>query len=298
MIYTVTLNPSLDYTVWTRNFSAGRINRTEDEKIYPGGKGINVSVVLKNLGFDSLALGFCAGFTGAEIKRLLSELGCMEDFIDIPGKTSRINIKLKSDTETEINARGPRIPESAVGELFSKIEKISDGDILILAGSIPAGLPADLYMLILERLREKNVRTVVDASGELLLNTLNYRPFLIKPNLDELCEVCNRNLTSKEEIVSAAKELQIRGAQNVLVSLAGDGAILVCENGEVLSALPPSGKVVNSVGAGDSMVAGFIAGFLSKEDYSVAFKLALCAGSASAFNEWLATKEDILKLLE
>ena len=298
MIYTVTLNPSLDYTVWTRNFSAGRINRTDEEKIYPGGKGINVSVVLKNLGFDSLALGFCAGFTGAEIKRLLAERGCSEEFIDIPGGTSRINVKLKSDTETEINARGPKIPASAVDALFSKIEKISDGDILILAGSIPAGLPEDLYMLILERIREKNVRTVVDASGELLLSALKYRPFLIKPNLDELREVCGCDVTSKEEIVSAAKELQMRGACNVLVSLAGDGAILVCENGEVLSALPPAGKVINSVGAGDSMVAGFIAGFLSGGSYSEAFNLALCAGSASAFNEWLAEKEDILKLLE
>ncbi len=298
MIYTVTLNPSLDYTVWTSNFSQGRINRTESEKIYPGGKGINVSVILKNLGFESLALGFSAGFTGAEIARLLSEYGCASDFIDIPGGVSRINVKLKSDTETEINARGPEIPAAAIDALFSKIDKISDGDVLVLAGSIPSGLPEDLYMLILERVHGKDVRTVVDASGALLLNSLKYRPFLIKPNLDELGEVCGKKLSTKEEIISAAQELKERGARNVLVSLAGDGAILISESGEVISSLPPSGKVINSVGAGDSMVAGFIAGFLSAGSYSDAFKLALCAGSASAFNEWLASKEDILRLLE
>lgn len=298
MIYTVTLNPSLDYTVWVNEFSTGRINRTEIEKIYPGGKGINVSVILKNLGFDSLSLGFSAGFTGAEIKKLMSALGCASDFIDIPGETSRINIKLKSGAETEINARGPKIPSSALDLLFSKIKELSDGDTLILAGSIPAGLPEDLYMRILELISGKNIRTIVDASGKLLLNALKFRPFLIKPNLAELSEVSGKELSSKDEIISAAKELFLMGAENVLVSMAADGAILVCGNGEVFASLPPRGKVINSVGAGDSMVAGFIAGFLSTGSYADAFRLALCAGSASAFNEWLASKEDILRLLE
>jgi len=298
MIYTLTLNPSLDYTVWTREFLVGRINRTECEKLYPGGKGINVSAVLKTLGYSSINLGFIAGFTGDEIKRLTEEFGCKCDFIRVENGVSRINVKLKAQEETEINGRGPEITSYDVKLLSEQLENLSTGDFLVLAGSIPASLPQDFYMQILKMLDGKGVKTIVDASGSSLVTALKYRPFLIKPNVHELGDALGRCLGSNSEIISAAKELQALGAQNILVSMAGDGAIFIDADGNVTCSAAPRGQVVNSVGAGDSMVAGFIAGFLESGDYSHAFKLGLAAGSASAFNEWLAPKEDILMLLK
>ncbi len=296
MIYTVTLNPSLDYTVWADGFSSGVINRTKREKIYPGGKGINVSVILKKLGFESTALGFCAGFTGAEIKRLLDELNCTADFINVQGGISRINVKVKSETETEINGSGPQISQAELEELMAKTDCAGEGDFLVLAGSIPASLPKDLYCKILKRIEGKGVYTVVDAEGELLKSTLPCRPFLIKPNLNELEGIYGAKIESDEEIAVAALKLREMGARNVLVSLAGDGALLLDEYGKLHRGAAHKGKVINSVGAGDSMVAGFIAGYINTRDYHTALELGLAAGSASAFNEWLASKEDILKL--
>ena len=297
MIYTVTFNPSLDYIVQVKDFAPGKVNRTEREEIFPGGKGINVSIVLKNLGFDTRALGFTAGFTGREIARLVNAFGCDTDFIDIPQGLSRINIKLKSDQESEINGQGPDISSEKLDALFEKLDALEDGDILILAGSIPNTLPEDVYERILDRLHGKEIRTVVDATCELLLNVLKYRPFLIKPNHIELGEMFGVELNNGDEIIERGRELQTKGARNVLVSMAGDGAILICENGAVLQSAPPKGAVVNSVGAGDSMVAGFLAGFLERGDYRHAFRMGIAAGSASAFQEWLATKQDILSLL-
>ena len=296
MIYTVTLNPSLDYTVWTDGFSSGAINRTKSEKIYPGGKGINVSVVLKNLGFESTALGFCAGFTGAEIKRLLAENNCVSEFIDVKNGLSRINVKIKSDKETEINGMGPKISDEELEALMEKTDRAAAGDFLVLAGSIPATLPKNLYCKILKRLEGKGVLAVVDAEGELLKSTLPCKPFLIKPNLSELEGIYGKKIQSEEEIAIAAMELKEMGAVNVLVSLAGDGALLLDEHGKLHRGCAHKGQLINSVGAGDSMVAGFIAGYTETGDYQKALELGLASGSASAFDEWLASKEDILKL--
>lgn len=298
MIYTVTFNPALDYVVRMKDFTLGQVNRTRSEEIYPGGKGINVSIVLKNLGIDSRALGFTAGFTGEQIRQMVEAFGCKADFIEVPKGLSRINIKIKAGEETEINGQGPEITPKDLQILYEKLEQLSGDDILVLAGSIPDTLPSDIYEVILRRLSAKEIRSVVDATGDLLRNVLKYRPFLIKPNHHELGEMFDTELHGKEEIVCCAKKLQQMGARNVLISMAGEGAVLLDETGGVSHSLPPEGNVVNSVGAGDSMVAGFLAGYLEKQDYQHAFQMGLCTGSASAFSEWLAVREDVLKLIK
>ena len=297
MIYTVTLNPSLDYVVQVDNMALGSINRTKSEKIFPGGKGVNVSVVLSNLGLQNKVLGFTAGFTGVQLENSLQKYGCDTDFIHLDTGFTRINMKIYSNQESEINGQGPMIPSDALTSLYQKLENLQEQDILILAGSVPNTLPTDIYQRILKRLQGKGIRFVVDASKDLLRSVLPYRPFLIKPNHHELGELFNTTLETDEAIIEHAKKLQELGATNVLVSMAGNGAILVTENNEIFKELPPQGMVVNSVGAGDSMVAGFLAGYLQTNNYSKALKLGIAAGSATAFTSWLATKEDIMKFM-
>ena len=298
MIYTVTFNPSLDYIVSVDNFTLGRVNRTRKEIIYPGGKGINVSMVLQNLGYQSCALGFMAGFTGREIARLLEVNGVESDFIHVDEGLSRINVKLRSNEESEINGQGPAIKKRDIAFLYEKLDRIQDGDILVLAGSIPEVMPDDIYMDIMRYLQTKDVRIVVDATKDLLVNVLPYHPFLIKPNNHELGEIFGVELKTTEEIVTCAKKLQEKGARNVLISMAGDGAILLTEDGQIFQSLPPKGKVLNSVGAGDSMVAGFLAGYLENQDYEYAFYMGVCTGSASAFSESLATRDEVVELMK
>jgi len=298
MIYTVTFNPSLDYVVTVKDFQVGMTNRTESEKLLPGGKGINISIVLKNLGIENTALGFVAGFTGKEIVRRVEELGVNAEFIELCDGVSRINLKLQSIEGTEINGAGPDISKKQAEELSERIDRLQSGDILCLAGSIPKSMPSDSYQRILERLRNKDVLTVVDATKDLLTKVLEYRPFLIKPNNHELGELFGVTLETREEVVAYGKRLQEQGARNVLVSLSGEGAVLIAENGQVFSAPAPKGRLVNGVGAGDSMVAGFLAGWLEKQEYQHAFEMGLAAGSASAFSEELATKEEIMTVLK
>jgi 1-phosphofructokinase len=298
MIYTVTFNPSLDYIVTVKDFKQGVVNRTDEEIIFPGGKGINVSIVLKNLGFDSVALGFTAGFTGVEIAEKVKEHGCKTDFIHVNSGISRINVKLKSDEESEINGQGPMISKEALDKLMTKLDQLNEEDILVLAGSIPSSLPEDIYENILKRLESQKIRVVVDATKDLLLNVLKYHPFLIKPNNHELGEMFGVVLNTNEEIIAHAKKLKDMGARNVLISMAGDGAIFITEDDQVHVCKAPKGKVVNSVGAGDSMVAGFLAGYLETNDLLKAFKMGVATGSASAFSEELAKKEEVQKLLE
>ncbi|MDD6215402.1 MAG: 1-phosphofructokinase [Roseburia sp.] len=298
MIYTVTFNPSLDYIVTVKDFTCGVVNRTCDEIIYPGGKGINVSMVLKNLGYENTALGFLSGFTGEKIQALLKEKGVATDFIPVETGMSRINVKLRSNEETEINGQGPKIEEKHIQELYRKLDELKDGDVLVLAGSIPDVMPGSMYMDIMKHLSDRKLKIVVDATKDLLVNVLEYHPFLIKPNNHELGEIFNVTLEKKDEVVEYAKRLQGKGARNVLVSMAGEGAVLVTENGEVYKADAPKGILKNSVGAGDSMVAGFLAGYLEKENYKDAFAMGVCTGSASAFSEELATKEEVAALLE
>lgn len=297
MIYTVTFNPSLDYIVSVPGFRTGMVNRTSQEIIYPGGKGINVSIVLKNLGFDNTAFGFTAGFTGEEVKRKLEAQGITTDFITIKEGLTRINVKLRSDEESEINGQGPSIHDKDIMLLNTKLDSLKEGDILVLAGSIPASIPDTIYMTIMERLEQKKIKIVVDATRDLLVNVLKYHPFLIKPNRHELGEIFDLELDSVPEIVVYAKKLMEMGAQNVLVSMAGDGAVLITEKGETYYSEAPVGTLRNSVGAGDSMVAGFIAGYLENRDYKEAFKMGVCTGSASAFSEKLATREEVIKIL-
>ena len=297
MIYTVTFSPSLDYIVTVEKLTLGRVNRTENEIIFPGGKGINVSIVLKNLGVESTVLGFIAGFTGEKIRKELSALGCKDAFIEIEHGWSRINMKVRSDEESEINGQGPVIDAQAMKELYAQLDKLEEDDILVLAGSIPNTMPSTVYSDIMEYLEGRKVNIVVDATKDLLVNVLKYHPFLIKPNNHELEEISGTQLKSNEEIIQYAKELQKIGARNVLVSMAGDGAILVAEDGNVYESEAPKGEVVNSVGAGDSMVAGFVAGYLATEDYKQAFKMGIAAGSASAFSEELAKKEEVEAIL-
>lgn len=298
MIYTVTFNPSLDYVVKVPGFAVGAINRTAEEKIYPGGKGVNVSLVLKNLGLASRILGFKAGFSGAEIERLARAAGCDCDFIEISEGYSRINTKISGTPETAINGQGPRIGAEQLAALLQKLQRLQQGDVLVLAGSIPNTLPDDVYEQILGLLDGRGISTVVDATGELVLKVLKYHPFLIKPNHAELGEFFGLEpLQSEAEIIDCARRLQALGARNVLVSRGGDGAVLLDEQGQLHNSPSPKGTLVNSVGAGDSMVAGFIAGYLQSGDYGQALRLGLCAGSASAFKDWLADKEDIERLL-
>lgn len=298
MIYTVTFNPSLDYVVQVDNLTLGEVNRTTKENIYPGGKGNNVSVILSNLGLESQALGFKAGFTGTQMETMLNDFGCATDFITLKEGLTRINMKINSNEESEINGQGPKITQDAIGQLFDKLDRLKSGDILVLAGSIPNTLPEDIYEKIMERQQDKGVRIAVDATKDLLLNVLKYHPFLIKPNNHELGEMFGVELKSDDEIVEYAKKLQEKGAVNVLISMAGDGAILVTEDGRVMKKLPPKGTVVNSVGAGDSMVAGFLTGFLNTGNYMKALELGTAAGSATAFVSWLADKEEIVAMLD
>lgn len=298
MIYTVTFNPALDYVVRVEEFVLGAVNRTAREQVFYGGKGINVSAVLAQLGFQSVALGFVAGFTGEELERGVRLLGFDSAFIHVKRGMTRINVKLKAQAETEINGMGPEITGEDVEALFARLDRLGEGDVLVLSGSIPASISDTVYEEIMARLAGRGVRIVVDATRDLLLNVLKYRPFLIKPNSHELGEMFGMELRTDEEIVEYAKRLQERGAGNVLVSMAGDGAILVTKDGQILKRRPPKGKVKNSVGAGDSMVAGFVAGYLQNGDYAEALKLGTAAGSASAFADGLASAEEIRELYE
>lgn len=298
MIYTITFNPALDYIVKMDDFNLGHVNRTNSESVYAGGKGINVSIVLNNLGVKSKALGFIAGFTGDEIEREVRNFGCDTDFIKLKEGMSRINVKIKADVESEINGGGPNISEEALNELYMQLEKLESGDILVLAGSIPKTMPVDIYERIMERLQTKGVKFIVDTTGDCLLKVLKYKPFLIKPNHHELGDLFNVRLNGKEEIIEYAKKLKEMGAENVIISMAGDGAILINSNGEVTISNVPKGVVKNSVGAGDSMVGGFITGYVNLGNVEEAFKLGVATGSASAFSEGLATKEYVYELLK
>ena len=296
MIYTVTFNPSLDYIVSVDDFKLGLTNRTSSELILPGGKGTNVSTVLKNLGFESTALGFVAGFTGNEIVKRLNDMGIKSDFISIENGISRINLKLKSIDGTEINGAGPDISEEKVNELMDKLNQLKEGDVLVLAGSIPSSMSDNIYRDIMADLKDRGVMIVVDATKDLLLNVLEYHPFLIKPNNHELGEIFDVKLTTREEVIPYGRKLQEKGARNVLVSMAGEGAVLIAEDGQVFDAPAPKGKLINGVGAGDSLVAGFVAGWIEKQDYEYAFHMGVASGSASAFSENLATKEEIINV--
>ncbi|MCD7709717.1 MAG: 1-phosphofructokinase [Clostridiales bacterium] len=301
MIYTVTCNPSLDYVVSVDGMKIGKVNRTNDERILAGGKGINVSMVLNNLGVETTAFGFAAGFTGDEIERILSGKNIRTDFIRVSGM-SRINVKIRAGEEkvggeTEINGRGPQIEKKDAATLREKISHLGEDDVLVLAGSIPSGVPNSFYRDLINLIDANNVRTVVDATGELLTGTLAQHPFLIKPNVHELGEIFGRELRTRDEIISCARELQRRGAANVLVSMAGDGAILAAEDGRIYEGDAPAGELINSVGSGDSMVAGFLYGYLTEKNYAEAFRWGVCAGSASAFSEELATREQVERLL-
>ena len=297
MVYTVTLNPSLDYVMCVDDIELGNVNRSQNEYILPGGKGINVSIVLSNLGIENTVFGFIAGFTGKEIKMMLEEQGCLVDFIAVEGN-SRINVKIKSKDETDVNGNGPCIDDKSLEELFNKLDNVNENDILVLAGSVQKSLPDNIYERILERLSGRNIKFIVDTTGQALINTLKYEPFLVKPNKQEIEELFSSKTSTNDDIVNLAKKLVDMGARNVLVSLAADGAILVTETGKVFFSKAPDGKVVNSVGAGDSMVAGFIAGYLESEDLEEAFRMGLSAGSASAFSMYLARKNEIEEVYE
>ena len=297
MIYTVTFNPSLDYIVSVNDFRIGATNRTSSEHMYPGGKGINVSLMLKNLGIESVALGFISGFTGDEIERLLDISGIRTDFINVSEGISRINVKLRSGDETEINGSGPKYSNRDIDKLYEKLDRVGNGDYVILAGSIPPSIPDDIYRDILERFSGKGIHFVVDATGSLLTKVLEYRPFLIKPNRHELEEIFDVTISDNEGIIEYAKRLRDMGAVNVLVSLGGEGAVLVSGNGDIYECIAPKGQVINSVGAGDSMVAGFLSGIIRNGNYEDAFYTGICAGSASAFSETFATIDKVRKLM-
>lgn len=297
MIYTITFNPALDYIVKMDKFDLGHVNRTVREDIYAGGKGINVSIVLNNLSVENRALGFIAGFTGDEIERKVKEFGCDTDFIKLKDGMSRINVKMKADVESEINGGGPDISNEALEELYLKLDALKSGDILVLAGSIPKTLPVDIYERIMKKYGDRGVRFIVDTTGESLLKVLSYKPFLIKPNHHELAELFDVKINSQQEIVEYGRKLQEMGAENVLISMAGDGAILIKSNGEAIYSEVPKGVLKNSVGAGDSMVAGFIAGFIKEEKLEDGFIMGVATGSASAFSEGLATKDKVEELL-
>ena len=303
MIYTVTFNPAIDYIAEINELKKNDINRTTSEKILAGGKGINVSIVLNNLGIESVALGFIGGFTGQEIKRKVEEFGVKTDFVYIPDKFSRINVKLQTNVngkiveETAINGEGPKITEQEIDEFMRKIEKIEQDDFIVLAGSVSRNMNDDIYEKICSKVKQKGAKIVADATGKLLVNVLKHKPFLIKPNKHELEEIFEKQMETDEEIVSYARKLQEMGAENVLISMDKDGAILITKDKKLLYSEAPKGKVVNSVGSGDSMVAGFITGFLTYKDYEKALKLGIASGSASAFSENLATKDEILYYL-
>ena len=293
MIYTLTFNPSLDYIVTVPKFTCGMVNRTTEEIIFPGGKGINVSMVLKNLGFENTALGFYAGFTGMELKRLVADKGIHAEFIPVDKGMTRINVKLRSEQESEINGQGPAIAASDIDKLYEKLDALKDGDILVMAGSIPDVMPQTMYMDIMKHLQGRNLKIVVDATRDLLVNVLPFHPFLIKPNNHELGEIFGVELKDRESVIPYAKKMQEMGATNVLVSMAGEGAVLAAADGKVYLAPAPKGKLVNGVGAGDSMVAGFLTGWLKRQDYREAFHMGIATGSASAFSEYLAGREQV-----
>lgn len=297
MVYTVTFNPAIDYVVRMDELKTGSVNRSKSERMFFGGKGINVSIVLAELGIPSKALGFVAGFTGKAIRDGVSSMGVETDFVELADGCSRINVKIKAAEETEINGQGPRIPEEAISRLYEKLDVLQDGDILVLAGSIPDTLPDDIYEKILARLAGRRIKTVVDATRDLLLNVLKYRPFLIKPNNHELGEMFGVTLKTDDEIIFYAKKLREMGAVNVLISMAGDGALLVDEHGGIHRCDVCRGTVKNSVGAGDSMVAGFIAGS-ENGDYEYALKLGTATGGATAFSDELAKRDEIYELLK
>ncbi|WP_173386543.1 1-phosphofructokinase [Ruminococcus flavefaciens] len=296
MVYTVTFNPAIDYVVHTAEMRLGEVNRSSSEEMYFGGKGINVSIVLNELGTPSIALGFTAGFTGEAIENGIKAMGIKSDFVRLKNGNSRINVKIKAGEETELNGHGPHIDDEALEALFVKLDKLSDGDTLVLAGSIPSSLPSDIYERIMQRLSDRKIRTVVDATNDLLLNVLKYKPFLIKPNNHELGEMFGVTLSEDEEIERYARKLKDMGAINVLISMAGDGAMLIDENGKCHRCGVCKGKVRNSVGAGDSMVAGFLTG-AQNGDYEYALKLGTAAGGATAFSDGLAVKTKIEELL-
>jgi len=296
MIYTVTLNPAIDYFVDVNNFVVGVTNRTSEEATFPGGKGINVSKVLSNLEVDNVALGFKAGLMGQTLSKLLADEGIFEDFIEVEGET-RINVKIRNLEGTEINGRGPVIGEKEIAILREKLNAVSFGDVLILGGSLPRGISHDIYETILEDFEGRGVLTVVDTSGNALSGVLKHRPFLIKPNRREISEIVKVNVETKEDAIAAAKKLCQMGARNVIVSLGGEGAIMVDENGEVYSAKAPEGECINAVGAGDAMVAGFISAYISGgKTYKECFEYAVCVGSAKAFSLGFVTKDEADKV--
>lgn len=297
MIYTVSFNPSLDYILDISNFDTGKVNRVSAERIFPGGKGINVSIVLNNLGIDNRALGFVAGFTGEVLEKFMKDKGVDTDFIHLQEGMTRINVKLRSDEETEINGKGPVIGEQHMKALYEKLDVMKDNDILVLAGSIPDSVPKSVYMDIMQRLKDRDIKIVVDATRELLVNVLPHKPFLIKPNNHELGDIFDTEIKHKDAVIRYGKKLMERGARNVLVSMAGDGAVLLAEDGRIYQAEAPKGELKNSVGAGDSMVAGFIAGYIESGNYERAFQSGVCTGSASAFSEELATREAVETLM-
>ena len=296
MVYTVTFNPALDYVMNVEKLSTDDINRTESEELYYGGKGINVSAILSRLNIPTVALGFTAGFTGKKLKDMLDDDGIKNDFTELNSGFTRINVKVKFGKELDINANGPEITAEKIKELFLKLKKLNDGDYLVLAGSVPASLPDDLYSKILEELSGKNINIVVDTTGNQLLNVLKYKPFLIKPNHHELGEIFGQEMDTTEKITEYAKKLQEMGAVNVLVSRGGDGAVLVDGNGTVHPAAAVEGTLVNSVGCGDSMVAGFIAGYITNKSYSEALKLSVASSAATAFSKELAKADEIYKI--
>lgn len=303
MIYTVTFNPAIDYIAEVSELKMNDINRATSEKILAGGKGINVSILLKNLGMESITLGFIAGFTGEEIKRRVEKLGIKTDFVYIPEKFSRINVKLQLNLcgviseETAINGEGPSISEQEINEFMKKFDKIEKDDFIVLAGSVPRNMKDNIYEKICDKVKQKGAKIVADATGKLLINVLKHNPFLIKPNKKELEEIFGKEMQTDEEVVYYARKLQEMGAENVLISMDKDGAILITKEKKLLYSKAPKGNVINSVGSGDSMVAGFIAGFLTNDDYEKALKMGIAAGSASAFSENLATKDEILYYL-
>ena len=298
MFYTVTLNPALDYISQVDDFGIGKINRTKTEKILPGGKGLNVSMVLKNLGIDSVAIGFIAGFTGDELRKQMEQKGVKTEFIKVQNGITRINVKISSNQETALNRIGSDTDEKDIEQLLQKINEITSDDLVILSGNIPKSIPKNIYPIICDILEKNNVTFVVDATRELLIDVLKYKPFLIKPNKEELEETFKVKITTKDELVTYAKKLQDMGAQNVLISLGGDGAILLNKEGKVYYSKAPKGKVINTVGAGDSMVAGFLAGYKKTKDYEQAFKMGIATGSASAFSMDLATAKEVEDLLK
>lgn len=297
MVYTLTLNPSLDYVMTVKNLSHGNVNRSTAEELYYGGKGINVSAVLKRLCVESTALGFAGGMTGEMLCEIMRSDGICNDFISLSGGNTRINVKLKSDNETEINAVGPQISDRELNQLFEKLEQIKSGDTLVLAGSVPQSLPDDIYAQILSRLCGKDICFAVDTTGNQLISSLKYKPFLIKPNKLELGEIFSKELTNTNEIIKYGKELQSMGAQNVLISCGGDGSVLIAQNDEVYTAKAIKGNVISTVGCGDSMVAGFIAGKIRGYSLLKSFRLSVTCASATAFSEHLACADKINEML-